>query len=137
MGIGSEESLVSVAFANDRAEAEMIQGLLESCGIPSAQHHLGIDGPTVGIGLLNPGGGARRVMVRADHAEQARALLAETAGEEGTGRSISAEHPLDVEDVPGREPRNYNLIGAYARAWTLSLVLMSLAFGVFMLLRVL
>lgn len=38
----------------------MIQGILESAGIPSALQHVGIDGPTVGVGLLNPGGGSKR-----------------------------------------------------------------------------
>jgi hypothetical protein len=56
------EDLVSVAFANDRAEGDMIKGLLESAGIPSVLQQIGIDGAGLGIGLLNPGGGSRRVM---------------------------------------------------------------------------
>lgn len=39
------------------------------------------------------------------------------------------------EEVGGRKPRNYGLIGAYARIWTWSIGLMFLAFGVFLLLR--
>jgi hypothetical protein len=41
-------------------------------------------------------------------------------------------------EAPGRRgPRNYNLITAYARAWVWSLAAMALAFGVFMVLRLL
>ena len=55
----------------------MIQGLLDSAGIPSVVQQVGIDGPQLGFGLLNPSGGSQRVMVRSDQAEAARALLAE------------------------------------------------------------
>jgi len=127
--------LVGVAHANDRVEAEMIQGLLEGAGIPSALKHVGIDGPQLGFGLLNPGGGSRRVLVRADQVEEARALLAETLVEgEGEGPT-EIEEAASSEEVGGRKPRDYNVIGAYGRAWTLSVSLMLLAFAVFLLLR--
>lgn len=131
----NEDSLVSVAHASDRVEAEMIQGLLDSSGIPSVLQHDGVDGPMVGIGLLNPGGGSRQVLVRADQSEQARALLAEAldeAEEESWAETANAPY---LEEAAGRKPRNYGLIGAYARIWTLSLGLMLLAFAVFLLLR--
>jgi putative signal transducing protein len=127
--------LVGVAYANDRGEAEMIQGLLESSGIPSVLQHVGIDGPMVGIGLLNPGGGSRRVLVRAEQSEEARALLAETLVEdeqEDWAETAGAVHP---EEPAGRKPRNYNLIGAYARIWAWSIGVMAFAFAVFLLLR--
>lgn len=50
-----EDELVGVAYANDRVEAEMIQGLLESAGVPSVLQPAGVDGPSLGIGWLNPG----------------------------------------------------------------------------------
>lgn len=127
--------LVSVAHANDRIEAEMIQGLLEGAGIPSVLQHVGIDGPQLGFGLLNPGGGSRRVMVHAHQAEEASTLLAQTFTEnepENWAETADAVHP---EETEGREPRNYGLIGAYARIWAWSFGLMALAFAVFMLLR--
>lgn len=131
-----DDKLVPVAFAGDRVEAGMLQGLLEDAGIPSAQQQIGIDGPSLGYGLLNPGGGARRVLVRAADVEKARALLAET-----TVESERVEWPEDGGDSerPGRRraPRNYNLITAYARASVWSVAAMALAFGVFMLLRLL
>jgi hypothetical protein len=71
------EDLVSVAFANDRAEGNMIQGLLASAGIPGVLQQVGIAGLQLGMGSLNPGGASQRVMVRSDQAEAARALLEE------------------------------------------------------------
>lgn len=134
-GVAARErdELIGVAFASDRAEASMIQGLLESAGIPSAVQQLGIDGPRLGFGLLNPGGGAQRVMVRSEQAEAARALLAGTVV--GAAEEWSEEF-ASVEETGGRKPRGYGLIGAYTRAWILSLGIMALAFGVFLLSRV-
>ncbi len=103
------EGLVGVAFANDRAEGDMIQGLLDSAGIPSVLQQTGIDGPGLGIGSLNPGGGSRRVM--------------------GDGSLYG------YRETKGREPRSYGLIGAYGRIWAWSLGAMMLAFGVFLVLR--
>jgi hypothetical protein len=127
---------VPVAHVNDRAEADMIQGLLESAGIASVQQRIGIDGPALGIGWLNPGGGSQRVLVRAGDAEEARALLAASVENERDGGDeiVVAPHP----EGPGRRgPRSYNLIGAYARIWMWSFTAMALAFGVFLLLRLL
>jgi Putative prokaryotic signal transducing protein len=130
-----EGELVSVAYANDRVEAEMIQGLLKSSGIPSVLQHIGVDGPLVGIGLLNPGGGSRQVLVRISQAEEARALLAETLEEAEQENWAESANAAYLEEATGRKPRNYGLAGAYARIWAWSLGLMLLAFAVFLLLR--
>jgi hypothetical protein len=133
MGTGGES--VGVAYANDRVEAEMIRGLLESAGIPSAVQQRGIDGPLLGFGLLNPGGGARRIMVHANQAEAARAVLAESlvpGEQDGWDALVDAD---DTDEGPGRKPRNYNLISAYARIWFWSVIAMGLAFAIFLLLR--
>ncbi|HET7485581.1 MAG TPA: DUF2007 domain-containing protein [Solirubrobacterales bacterium] len=135
MGMSAGEELVGVAHAGDRVEAEMIQGLLESAGIPSAVRQTGIDGPLVGFGLLNPGGGSRQVMVRADRVEAAQAVLAETLTEAERvdwDESPEADEPRETR---WGKPRNYGLIGAYARIWLWSLAAMGLAFAVFLLLR--
>jgi hypothetical protein len=127
--------LIEVAFTPDRAQAEMIRGLLEVNGIVSIQQQVGPDGTLLGYGLLNPGGGSRRVMVRAVQAEEARALLAEAAaenGEEAWPEIANAEH---LEGAHGRKPRNYGLIGGYARAYLWSFAAMAITFAVFMLLR--
>lgn len=126
--------LVEVAFVGDEVQALIIQALLEQHGIPSLKKQVTPSGPQLGYGLLNPGGGAQRVMVHAHRAEEARTLLAEAQAEnEG-----SAPEPADAEylaDVAGRKPRNYGLIGGYARAYLVALVALALAFAVFMLLR--
>jgi len=108
----------------------MIRGLLESAGIPSVAQQRGVDGPQVGIGLLNPAGGSRQIVVRADQVAAARAVLAEGV--------VGEFSDLDgLPEAPGRGPRNYGLIGAYARMIFWSLAVMGLAFGVFLLLRLL
>lgn len=118
-----------------RSPTSSAAGLLESAGIASVQQRIGIDGPTLGIGLLNPGGGSQRVLVRGRDAEKARALLA--ASVEGD-RGDEGELALASQEEPGRRgPRHYNLIGAYARIWIWSFAAMALAFGVFLLLRLL
>jgi hypothetical protein len=128
------EELVQVAWANDRVEAGLIQGLLESAGIPSMPQQVGIDGPQLGHAFLNPTGGSYRVMVDAGRAEEARALLAEALVEE----EREAPEPVNaryLEEARGRGPRNYGPIGAYARIYFWSFVAMATACGVFMLLR--
>jgi hypothetical protein len=129
------ENLVGVAFANDRAEGDMIQGLLDS-GIPSVLQPMGADGPQLGIGLLNPGGGSQRVMVRVAHAEAARTLLADAVAPSEPEDWVGSDNSTNAEEAEGREPRNYGLIGAYGRIWAWSLGAMMLAFGVFLLLRI-
>lgn len=129
------EQLVGIAHANDRVEAEMIQGLLEGGGIPSVLQHTGIDGPLIGVGWLNPGGGSRRVMVRAAESERARALLAETLVEDEQMDWTDTANASHLEEREWRKPRGYGLVGAYARIWAWSLGTIALAFGVFLLLR--
>lgn len=130
------DDLVSVAFANDRAEGDMIKGLLESAGISSVLEQMEVDGPRLGFGLLNPDGGSQRVMVRPAQAEAARALLGGTVvPSEAEDRSESDGSPFG-EETEGRKPRNYGVIGAYGRIWAWSFGAMALAFGVFLLLRV-
>jgi hypothetical protein len=124
--------LVEVAFVGDEAEAQMIRTLLESNGIPSLLQQVGPSGPQLGYGLMNPGGGSQRVMVHAHREEDARALLADTRGAEDVPDPANAEYLADAE---GRGPRNYGLLGAYARAYLWSLLAIAVAFAVFMLQR--
>jgi hypothetical protein len=133
MSTGGES--VGIAYANDRVEAEMIRGLLETAGIPSAVQQLGIDGPLLGFGLLNPGGGSRRIMVHANQAEAARTVLAESLVPSEPDELDTFIDADDTGEAPGRKPRNYNLIGAYARIWFWSFIAMGLAFVIFLLLR--
>jgi hypothetical protein len=133
--------LVKVAFARDRVEGEMIHGLLENAGIPSLleQARLNVDGPQLGFGLATSGfgGGPQRVMVHANRAEQARALLAETLVEDGEGTMPEIANSRYLEETGGGRARNYGVVGGYARALFWSLGIMGAAFGAFLLLRLL
>jgi len=126
----------------------MIQGLLEGAGIPSLLRQVGlsVDGPRLGFGHL-PGfeGGPQRVMVHANRAEQARILLAETLvedeyeDEDEAWRDTANAKFLEKAGgggADGGRVRNYGLVGAYARATLWSAGVMAVAFGVFLLLRV-
>lgn len=126
--------LIEVAFVADEPQALMIQALLEGHGIPSLQQQVMPSGPQLGYGLMNPGGGARRVMVHGHRAEEARALIgnAQLLGEESQ-EPVNAEY-LE-EAAGGRKPRSYGLIGGYARAYLWSFGAMALAFGAYELLR--
>jgi hypothetical protein len=141
-GQGGEEgsagaALVQVAYANDPLEAKMIHGLFESNGIPSFVGRRGMDGPLQGQGVLRPGfdGGARRVMVRADRAEEARALLGKTLAENEDEAWPEIANARHLENAGGRKPRDYGLAGAYTRIYFWSLGAIVVAFGVFLLLR--
>ena len=72
--------LVEVAFAKDPVQAEMLQGLLRSGGVPSLLEPTGLSGLQMGLGRLYSGfgGGGQRVMVHAARFEEARTLLSET-----------------------------------------------------------
>jgi Putative prokaryotic signal transducing protein len=125
--------LVEVALAADPAQAGMIEGLLRGAGIGCLLQPTGVDGPTLGIGLLPPG--SQRVIVRASQADVARALLAEALAEATQESMTDIANERHLDDAVDRKPRDYGLIGAYARIWFWSLSAVGIAFGVFLLLR--
>lgn len=127
--------LVEVAFVGDEFEAEMIRVLLDEHGIPSLQQQVTPSGPQLGYGLMNPGGGARKVMVHPERADRARTLIEAASAEEVFPEPVNAEYLEDAEG--GRKPRSYGVIGGYARAWFWSIVAFALFFGVWMLFRAL
>jgi|GEM_PF-1020767 len=130
--------LVQVAYGNDPLEAKMIQGLLESGGIPAVVGRRGMDGPMYGYGSLRAGfdGGARRVMVGASRAEEARALLAKTVDEnEAVEEWPEPANARYLEDAGGKAPRGYGLLGAYARIYLFSFAAIVVAAVIFLLLR--
>jgi hypothetical protein len=134
--MSADGELIEVAFVADEPHALMIQALLEEHGIPSLKQQVTPSGPALGYGLLNPSGGSQRVMVHADRADRARTLLEATMaeGESALPESANAEYLADAE---GRKPRDYSVIGGYARAFFWSFAAMALAFAVFMLVRAL
>lgn len=123
--------LVKAAYAQNQAEAEMIQGLLEVDGIISVLQAVGVNGLQLGFGVLarNP----QRVLVRADQAEQARALLAQTPIED-EGAWPDTDDASHLQTAGGRGARSYGLIGAYARIYLWSLGAVVVAVAIFLLL---
>jgi hypothetical protein len=129
----ADADLVEVMFAGDRVEAEMVQSLLKSEGIPSLLQATGVNGPQLGVGLSPRS--PQQVMVRAEHADLARRLLAQVAPEEGLDVDELANASY-LGEARGRGPRNYGVVGAYARIWFWSLAVVAVTFGIFMLARV-
>lgn len=127
------DELVKVAYAQNQAEAEMIQGLLENGGVPSVLQALGVNGPQLGFGVLVRS--QQRVMVRANQAEAARALLTETLVEDEQEAWPDTANARHLEDAAGRKPRGYGLVGAYARIYLWSFGAIVAALGIFFLLR--
>jgi hypothetical protein len=72
----SSGKLVKVAYAQQQAEAEMIQGLLSEHGIPSMVKRIGWDVPDF------LAAGPRQILVAEEVAEQAREVLEGTPGTE-------------------------------------------------------
>lgn len=128
----TDADLVEVMFAGDRVEAEMVQGLLESEGIPSMLQATGVNGPQLGVGLSPRS--PQRVMVRAEHADLARRLLDQVTPEENLDIDELANAAY-LGEARGRGPRSYGVIGAYARIWLWSLAILAVTFGIFMLAR--
>ena len=94
--------------------------LLESEGVPSLLQATGVNGPQLGVGLSPQS--PQRVMVRAEHADLARRLLAGTEMEEDLDVDGLANAGY-LDEARGRGPRSYGVIGAYARIWFWSFVL--------------
>jgi hypothetical protein len=128
------EDLVQIAFADTREEAALIRGLLREEGIRSLAKQASIDGPSLGSGLLTRS--SRRIYVRPEDAAHARTLLAETMVEDPSAEELP--EPANAEylaDATGHRPRDYSVIGAYGRAWTVAIVVLAVVFVVLLLLK--
>lgn len=127
--------LVEVAFVRNEGEAAMVRGLLETAGIPSFLKGVGIDGPRVGVTWLP--NSQQQVLVHAERAEEARALVERTLfeNEAEAWSTANAEH---LEEAGGgRKPRSYGIVGGMARIYLWGFGAMAVAFGVFLLIRAL
>jgi hypothetical protein len=130
----SRDGLVQVAFAETREEAALMRGLLREEGIRSLAKQASINGPALGAGLLTRS--SRRLYVRPEDAEAARKLLSETMVEDplegGVPEPANATY---LADATGHKPRDYGLLGAYARAYVAAAIIFAAALAVFLLLH--
>lgn len=127
------EELVEAAGARNSIEAGMLQGLLEDAGMPCMVRSYGVNGPQLGIGLLPEHGGSQQVMVHARRLVEARGVLSRVrAADQALDAQLAAERRLEYSGR-GRKPRNYNLIGAYARIWAWSLAVFAVIAGLYFL----
>jgi hypothetical protein len=131
----SRDGLVQIAFADTREEAALIRGLLRNEGIRSLAKQTTINGPTIGAGLLTRS--SRRIYVRDADAEAARTLIGETMVEEPPEEEIpeSANERYLADATGGHQPRNYSVLGAYARFYLAAVVIFAIALAVFFLLH--
>jgi hypothetical protein len=130
----SNDDLVQIAYADTREEAALIRGLLREEGIRSLAKQASISGPALGAGLLTRS--SRRIYVRPEDAAPARTLLAETMVEEPLAEEIPESANAEyLADATGRRPRDYSVIGAYGRAWTVAIAVLAIAFVVLLILR--
>jgi hypothetical protein len=130
----SRDGLVQIAFAETREEAALMRGLLREDGIRSLAKQASINGPALGAGLLTRS--SRRIYVRADAAEAARRLLSETMVEDPLEEEVpEPANAAYLADATGHRPRDYGLLGAYARAWIAALIIVAVALLIFILLH--
>jgi hypothetical protein len=124
--------LIQIAFADTREEAALIRGLLREEGIRSLARQAGLEGGALTSGLLTRS--SRRIYVFPQDADAARKLLAETMVEDPLEAEIpEPANATYLADATGHKPRDYTVLGAYARAWIVGLVVLALAFVVLLL----
>jgi hypothetical protein len=128
------DDLVQIAYADTREEAALIRGLLREEGIRSLARQTSINGPALGAGLLTRS--SRRIYVRREDASAARTFLAETMVEDPLAEEVPEPANADyLADATGRRPRDYSVLGAYARAWSVAIAVLAVAFVVLLLVR--
>jgi hypothetical protein len=125
---------VQVAYADTREEAALIRGLLREAKIKSIARQAGVEGGIGTSSLLTRS--PRRIYVRPEDAAAARTLLAETMVEDPAETEIpEPANAAYLEDARGHKPRDYNVVGAYARIWIVGIVVLGLVLVVFLLLH--
>jgi hypothetical protein len=129
----ADEDLVQIAFADTREEAALIRGLLREGKIRSLAKQGSINGPALGGGPLTRT--SRRIYVVPGDAAAARELLAETMVEEPAEEIPEPANAVHLADAQGRRPRDYSLLGAYARAWLIGGAVLAVVLLVFLLLH--
>lgn len=130
----SDDDLVQIAFADTREEAALIRGLLREEGIRSLARQAGLEGGVGTSSLLTRS--PRRIYVFPDDAARARTVLAETMVEDPLAEEFP--EPANAEylaDDTGHAPRDYSVLGAYGRAWTVAIAVLAVVFVVLLLLK--
>jgi hypothetical protein len=133
-GDDSGEGPVQIAFADTREEAALIRGLLREAKIQSIARQAGVEGGVGTSSLLTRS--PRRIYVRPEDAAAARTLIAETMVEDPAETEIP--EPVNaayLDEDRGHKPRDYNLIGAYARTWLVAIVVLGLVLVTFLILH--
>jgi hypothetical protein len=125
--------LVQVAFADTREEAALIRGLLREAKIRSLAKQAGINGPGLGAGPLTQS--SRRIYVVPGDAVAARELIGETMVEEPAEEIPEPANAVYLADAQGRKPRDYTLLGAYARSWLFGAAVLAVVLLVFLLIH--
>jgi hypothetical protein len=129
----SSGDLVQIAFADTREEAALIRGLLREGGIRSLARQTMLEGPTLGTGLLSAS--SRRIFVRAEQADAARKLIGETMVEEPGEEIPESANAEYLADATGHRPRDYSLLGAYARFYLVAFAAVAVVLAIFLLLH--
>lgn len=130
----SGDDLVEIAFADTREEAALIRGLLREAGIRSLAKQAGVDGGQLTSSLLTRS--PRRIYVRPEDADRARTLLGETMVEDPLAKEVpEPANAAYLADATGHHPRDYSVLGAYARAWVAAAVALGLIIAVLLLLH--
>lgn len=116
---GAGVGYITVTSARDQIEAAMIRGLLENAGIAGFER-----------------GGS--IVVREEHAEEARAVLAETLASveaEDVPEPANARYLAEAKGGSRRAGGRTTAASAYARMYLWGFGLMAVAFAVFLLFR--
>jgi hypothetical protein len=130
----SRDGLAQIAFAETREEAALMRGLLREDGIRSLAKQASINGPALGAGLLT--NSSRRIYVRSEDAGAARKLLSETMVEDPLEEEVpESANAAYLAEATGHKPRDYNVLGAYARAYIAAAIIFAAALAVFILLH--
>lgn len=128
------DDLVQIAYADTREEAALIRGLLREEGIRSLARQAGVEGGVGTSSLLTRS--PRRIYVRREDAAPARTLLAETMVEDPLAEELPEPANAGyLADATGHRPRDYSVLGAYTRAWTVAIAVLVVAFVVLLALR--
>jgi hypothetical protein len=133
-GDDSREGPVQVAYADTREEAALIRGLLREAKIRSIARQAGAEGGIGASSLMTRS--PRRIYVRREDAAAARTLIAETMVEDPAETEIPEPvNAVYLDEARGHKPRNYNLIGAYARFYLVAIVIVGIVLVGFLLLH--